>query len=126
MRQIKWSIKNAWQYLALILQQLAVFGDDIVTIAVESTFNWYWLVDGLMAAGYDVKLVNTTAVQTYSGLKYSDDKHDARWLAHLLRLGILPTVYIYPKEERGARDLLRKCSQLVRQCTTNILSVQNI
>ena len=112
--------------LALILQQLAVFGDDIVAIAVESTFNWYWLVDGLMAAGYDVKLVNTTAVQTYSGLKYSDDKHDARWLAHLLRLGILPTGYIYPKEERGVRDLLRKRSQLVRQCTTNILSIQNI
>ena len=112
--------------LALILHQLAVFGDDIVAIAVESTFNWYWLVDGLMTAGYDVKLVNTTAVQTYSGLKHSDDKHDARWLAHLLRLGILPTGYIYPKEERSVRDLLRKRSQLVRQCTANILSVQNI
>ena len=112
--------------LALVLKQLSVFGDDIVAVAVESTFNWYWLVDGLMAAGYDVKLVNTTAVQTYSGLKYSDDKDDARWLAHLLRLGILPTGYIYPKEERGVRDLLRKRSQLVRQCTSNILSVQNI
>lgn len=112
--------------LELILQQLSVFKDDIVAIAIESTFNWYWLVDGLMEAGYDVKLVNTAAVQTYSGLKFSDDKHDARWLAHLLRLGILPTGYIYPKEERAVRDLLRKRSQLVRQSTTNILSLQNI
>ena len=112
--------------LELILQQLLVFIEDIVAIAIESTFNWYWLVDGLKEAGYEVKLVNTAAVQTYSGLKYTDDKDDARWLAHLLRLGILPTGYIYPTEERAIRDLLRKRSQLVRQCTTNILSAQNI
>jgi transposase len=112
--------------LELILQQLSVFVDDIVAIAIESTFNWYWLVDGLKAAGYEVKLVNTAAVQVYSGLKHTDDKDDARWLAHLLRLDILPTGYIYPKEERAVRDLLRKRSQLVRQSTANILSAQNI
>lgn len=112
--------------LEIILQQLSVFADDIVAIAIESTFNWYWLVDGLQAAGFQVKLVNTAAVQTYSGLKFTDDKHDARWLAHLLRLDILPTGYIYPKEERAVRDLLRKRSQLVQQNTSNVLSVQNI
>ena len=112
--------------LASILQQLSVYKDNIVAIAIESTFNWYWLVDGLMAEGYTVKLVNTAAVQTYSGLKHTDDKDDARWLAHLLRLGILPTGFIYPKEERAVRDLLRKRSQLVRQSSTNILSLQNI
>ncbi len=112
--------------LDIILHQLSVFADDIVAIAIESTFNWYWLVDGLQAAGYQVKLVNTAAVQIYSGLKFTDDKHDARWLAHLLRLNILPTGYIYPKEERAVRDLLRKRSQLVQQSTTNILSAQNI
>jgi len=58
-------------------------------------------------------LVNTTAVQSYSGLKFTDDSHDARWLAHLLRLNILPTGYIYPKEERAIRDLLRKRTQMV-------------
>ena len=112
--------------LELILQQLLVYISDIVAIAIESTFNWYWLVDGLKTAGYEVKLVNTAAVQTYSGLKHTDDKDDARWLAHLLRLGILPTGYIYPKEERAVRDLLRKRSQLVRMSTMNILSAQNI
>ncbi len=112
--------------LDTILQQLSVFAEGIVAIAIESTFNWYWLVDGLQAAGYQVKLVNTAAVQTYSGLKFTDDKHDARWLAHLLRLNILPTGYIYPKTERAVRDLLRKRSQLVQQSTTNILSAQNI
>jgi len=112
--------------LASILGQLSIYKDKITAIAIESTFNWYWLVDGLMEAGYTVKLVNTAEVQTYSGLKHTDDKDDARWLAHLLRLKILPTGYIYPKEERAVRDLLRKRSQLVRQSTTNILSLQNI
>jgi len=112
--------------LALILKQLSVYKDKITAIAIESTFNWYWLVDGLIEAGYTVKLVNTAAVQTYSGLKHTDDKDDARWLAHLMRLKILPTGFIYPKEERAIRDLLRKRSQLVRQSTTNILSLQNI
>ena len=76
-----------------ILQQLSVYKNEITAIAIESTFNWYWLVDGLMDAGHTVKLVNTAAVQTYDGLKHTDDKDDARWLAHLLRLGILPTGY---------------------------------
>jgi hypothetical protein len=73
-----------------------------------------------------VHLVNTTAVKQYDGLKHSGDFEDARHLAHLLRLGILPTGYIYPRQERALRDLLRKRSQLVRQRTTQILSMQNL
>ena len=62
---------------------------------VESTYNWYWLVDGLMEAGYRVHLANTAAIVQYEGL---NDDSDARWLAKLLRLGLLPEGYIYPKE----------------------------
>ena len=112
--------------LNVILEQLAPHRENIQAIAIESTFNWYWLVDGLMEAGYTVKLVNTVAVKTYDGLKYTSDEHDARHLAHLLRLGILPTGHIYPKGERAVRDLLRKRSQLVRNHTLHILSIQNL
>jgi transposase len=112
--------------LRKIEQALAPYRERLAGVVVESTFNWYWLVDGLMAAGYSVKLANTTAIQQYSGLKHTDDESDAEWLAEMLRLGILPTGYIYPKAERGVRDLLRKRSHLVRQRTANILSVQNI
>ncbi len=52
--------------------------ESIVGIAVESTFNWYWLVDGLMEAGYKLHLVNTAAVKQYEGLKHQDDQSDAR------------------------------------------------
>lgn len=112
--------------LKRILAVMDLYGGAIEGIAIESTFNWYWLVDGLMEAGYQVHLVNTAAVKQYEGLKYGDDHSDARWLAHLLRLGILPEGYIYPKEDRAVRDLLRKRGQLVQLRTTNILSVQSL
>jgi len=112
--------------LALILKELCVYQSRLEGIVVESTYNWYWLVDGLMKQGYKVHLANTAAIQQYEGLKYSNDDSDARWLAHVLRLGILPQGYIYPREERAVRDLLRKRSQLVRQRTMNLLSIQNL
>jgi transposase len=79
-----------------------------------------------MEAGYRVHLANTAALPQYAGLKYSNDANDARWLAHLLRLGLLPEGYIYPKETRAVRDLLRKRSQLVRQRTSQVLSIENL
>jgi transposase len=72
-----------------------------------------------------VHLAHVPALPQYSGLKHADDVHDARWLAHLLRLGLLPTGYIYPKAERALRDLLRKRGQLVRQKTAVVLSLQS-
>lgn len=112
--------------LPLILGQLSPYAPSIEGIVVESTYNWYWLVDGLMEKEHRVHLANTAAIQQYEGLKYTDDDSDARWLAHMLRLGVLPEGYIYPKEERAVRDLLRKRSQLVRQKTANLLSIQNL
>jgi transposase len=112
--------------MPLIAQQLSGYRDRLQGIVVESTYNWYWLVDGLMDQGHKVHLANTAAIQQYEGLKYTDDHSDARWLAHILRLGVLPRGYIYPKQERAIRDLLRKRSQMVRQRTANLLSIQNL
>ncbi|OGQ83361.1 MAG: IS110 family transposase, partial [Deltaproteobacteria bacterium RIFCSPLOWO2_12_FULL_60_19] len=112
--------------LPLILKELSVYQSELQGMVVESTYNWYWLVDGLMEQGYKVHLANTAAIQQYEGLKYTDDHSDARWLAHMLRLGVLPEGHIYPRAERPVRDLLRKRSQLVRQRTTNLLSIQNL
>jgi transposase len=50
-------------------------------MAVESTFNWYWLVDGLKAQGYKIDLAKPAKIEQYSGLKHADDKHDAFHLA---------------------------------------------
>ncbi|MEJ2102543.1 MAG: transposase [Desulfobacterales bacterium] len=79
-----------------------------------------------MDHGYRVHLANPSAIKTYEGLKHTDDKWDSFWLAHLLRLGILPQGYIYPKEQRPIRDLLRRRQLYVRQRTSQILSLQSM
>lgn len=108
-----------------ILQDLEPYRSEIMGIAVESTYNWYWLVDMLQAEGYRMHLANPAAIQQYSGLKHLDDRHDAFWLAEMLRLGILPEGHICPKEDRAVRDLLRKRGHLVRLRTSLIISLQN-
>lgn len=116
-------VKN---FIKLVEEELEPFKGKIEGLVVESTFNWYWLVDGLMEAGYKVHLANPSAIKQYEGLKHTNDYHDAFHLADLLRLGILPEGYIYPKRERAVRDLLRKRLMLVRQRTAHILSFQNL
>jgi len=111
---------------ALILNFWEPYKPDLAGIVVESTYNWYWLVDLLQDNGYRAHLANTAGIQKYSGLKHADDNHDAFWLAELLLLGILPEGYIFPKELRALRDLLRKRLHLVRVRTSLILSLQNI
>src|SRR5271169_190186 len=111
---------------SLILETLQPFKKDIEGIVVESTYNWYWLVDLMMEEGYQVHLANPSRVQQYSGLKHGDDEDDAFWLAEMLRLKILPEGFIYPKEQRPLRDLLRKRGHLVRLRTSLIVSLQNI
>ena len=112
--------------LTMVRDTLKPFEGELVGIAVESTYNWYWLIDGLMEEGDQVHLANPSAIQRYSGLKHVDDRHDAFWLAEMLRLGILPEGYIYPRQDRAVRDLLRKRGHLVRLRTSLVISLQNI
>ncbi|SMF14077.1 Transposase [Alteromonadaceae bacterium Bs31] len=109
----------------LVIKALSRYKKRLKAIAVESTFNWYWLVDGLHDAGFKVLLVNTAKVVQYEGLKRTDDRYDAFHLAHLLRLGILPTGYIYPKQERSLRDLLRKRMQIVQDRSRDIIRLKS-
>ena len=87
--------------LSKIVEQLSPYRSSLEVMVVESTYNWYWLVDGLMEQGYKMHLANTAAIQQYEGLKYTDDDSDARWLAHLLRLGVLPQGYISERRTSG-------------------------
>jgi len=112
--------------LPAILAALEPHRTDLVGVVVESTFNWYWLVDGLMAAGYCVHLANTSAIKKYEGLKYRGDITDAAHLAQLLRLDLLPRCYICPPQLRAIRDLARRRMQLVRCRTMQVLSIENV
>lgn len=111
--------------LPVILEAISAYRDELSGIAIESTFNWYWLVDGLQEQGYRVHLVNTTAVKQYEGLKHRGDESDAKHLAHLLRLGLLPEGHIMPAPKRALRDLARKRMSLVQQRSMQILSIES-
>lgn len=103
---------------------LMPYQSQLAGVVVESTFNWYWLVDGLQEHGFQVHLANTTAIKQYDGLKHRGDESDARHLAHVFRLGLLPTGHIMPKEQRAVRELARKRMQLVQQRSIHILSIE--
>ena len=112
--------------LMVIKERLQPFKDELAACVVESTYNWYWLVDGLLEAGFDVRLAHTGAITQYAGIKHTNDETDARHLAHLLRLGILPEGHIMPKAQRAVRDLLRRRMLLVHQRTLHHLSLQSL
>ena len=57
--------------LELITKALEPYRNELQGVVVESTYNWYWLVDGLMAAGFSVHLANPAAIKQYEGLKYA-------------------------------------------------------
>lgn len=99
---------------------------QLISMAVESTFNWYWLVDGLRQAGYPIDLANPAKIEQYNGIKHVDDKHDAFFLAELQRLGILPKAYIYDVEQRPVRDLLRRRTMLVSHRTALFISFKSL
>jgi len=109
--------------LAAVNAALDPFWDRIKVLGVESTFNWYWFVDGLREQGRNVKLGNPAKMEQYDGIKVTGDRSDAGWLAEQLRLGIFPECYIYPKETRAIRDALRRRQLFVLRRTQVILSL---
>jgi transposase len=118
-RKLDCDLKQVVKFLQPLKPRLA-------SIAVESTYNWYWLVDGLRAQSYPVVLANPAQIDQYSGLKHAEDKNDAFFLAELQRLKILPTGYIYDPALRPVRDLLRRRMNLVRQRTALMLSFKSL
>jgi transposase len=113
-------------HLESVLQALKPFKKRLEKIAVESTYNWYGLVDGLQDHGYPVVLANPAAMQQYDGLKHADDKSDGFFLAEMLRLNILPTGHICDRQVRPVRDWLRRRMGLVQKRTSLILSLKSL
>jgi transposase len=95
-----------------IAHLLDPFNPDL-QIVVESTLNWYWLVDGLQDRGFDVALAHTLGLAMITQAKVKTDRRDAFTLAKLLRAGVVPKAYIYPASIRPVRDLLRQRMKVV-------------
>jgi transposase len=112
--------------LKSVVKALKPFKKGLESIAVESTYNWYWLVDGLQDEGFPVVLANPAGMEQYNGIKHADDKSDAFFIADMLRLKILPLGYIADREIRPVRDLLRRRMSLVQKRTSLMLSLKSL
>ena len=87
-------------------------------VAIEATYGWYWAVDALKGAGFDVHLAHPYGLKTMRSRKrVKTDAKDAYELANLLRLGSLPEAYIAPPELRELRELVRHRVRLVNNAT---------
>jgi len=91
------------------------FKDRDIVIAVESTFNWYWLADLCQDLELNFVLGHALGMKAIHGGKTKNDKQDSLKIAMLLRGGNLPQAYVYPREMRGQRDLARRRSYFVRR-----------
>jgi transposase len=96
-----------------------------VTVGVESTFNWYWLLDGLKRHKLPCHLGHALYIKRMSGNKHKNDSIDARGIADLLRTNRFPAAYDYPSEMRGTRDLLRRRHTFVRRRAGTYTHLQN-
>jgi len=88
---------------------------NVKTVAMESTGIYWKPIFNILEEGFEVILANAKQVKNVPGLK--TDKKDARWLARLLRYGLVPASFIPPKNIRELRDLTRTRRKLVGEMT---------
>ena len=84
--------QKAANELPRIVALLTPFNPNL-QIVVESTFNWYWLVDGLGDLGFEGCLAHTLGLAMITKAKVKTDSRDAFTLAKLLRAGVIPKIY---------------------------------
>jgi hypothetical protein len=99
---------------AAFLDAIAPYRDGLA-VAVECMFAWYWLADLCHEHGIPFVLGHALYMKAIHQGKSKNDRLDAAKIAGLLRGGLLPQAYVYPKAMRATRDLLRRRSFLVRR-----------
>ena len=106
------------------LEAVKPFRDGLV-VGVECMFAWYWVADLCAAEGIAFVLGHALYMRMIHGGKSKTDKIDAAKIAGLLRGGLFPQAYVYPKDLRETRDLLRRRTFLVRQRAQFLTHVVN-
>src|SRR3954467_11114210 len=109
---------------AAFLDRVEPFRQGLV-VGAECMFAWYWLADLCEREAIPFVLGHALAMKAIHGGKAKNDRLDAATLAGLLKGGFFPLAYVYPKDKRDTRDLLRRRSFFVRQRGQLIPHVQN-
>jgi len=106
------------------LTTVAAYREDLV-VAVECIFTWYWLADLCAQEGIAFVLGHALYMKAIHGGKAKNDKIDAHKIAVLVRGGMLPMAYVYPREMRATRDLLRRRCHFSRKRAERLTHIQN-
>ena len=107
-------------FLALI----APYRDDLA-VAAECMFTWYWLADLCERERIVFVLGHALYMRAIHGGKAKNDRIDAHKIAALLRGGMMPQAYVYPRAMRATRDLMRRRNHLMRKRAELLVHIQN-
>jgi transposase len=108
----------------VFLEAVKPFRDGLV-VGAECMFAWYWLADLCEDHSIPFVLGHALYMRMIHGGKAKTDRIDAAKLASMLRGGLFPMAYVYPRAKRQTRDLLRRRSFFVRQRAQLITHIQN-
>jgi transposase len=92
---------------------------------VECIFTWYWVADLCHQIGVEFVLGHALYMKAIHGGKVKNDRIDSQKIASLLRGGMLPMAYVYPRKMRSTRDLLRRRQYMARQKAELQTHIQN-
>ena len=97
------------------LKVLSPYLDKDLVLAAESSWGWYWLADFCAEHGIHFVLGHALYMKAIHGGKVKNDKIDSEKIALLLQGGLIPQAYVYPREYRALRDLLRRRLRFVQE-----------
>jgi transposase len=106
------------------LDAIKPYREDVVVCA-ECMFSWYWLADLCQRESIPFVLGHALYMRAIHGGKAKNDRIDSRKIAGLLKAGLIPQAYVYPREMRATRDLLRRRNYLMRRRADLLAHIQN-
>lgn len=107
-----------------LMRLIKPYLDDLI-IGVECMFSWYWVADFCNQHGIEFILGHALYMKAISGGKTKNDKIDSEKIARLMQGRMFPTAFVYPRDLRGTRDLMRRRIGLMRERGQLIAHVQN-
>lgn len=109
----------------IFLQAIKPFREDLV-VSAECMFTWYWLADLCEDENIPFVLGHALYMRAIHGGKSKNDKIDSLKIAALLRGGLIPQAYTYPRKMRATRDLMRRRNHFMRKRAELFAHIQKI
>ena len=115
--------RNTLANPSAFLKAVEPFREDLV-VGCECIFTWYWLADLCQDEGITFILGHALYMKAIHGGKTKNDRQDAYKIVSLVRGGVFPLAYVYPKCRRATRDLFRRRTYFVRRRADLLAHVQ--